>query len=69
MKVTISYEELYVNGKKLKSVDEPRILSVLKGNISSIAGNSGNTNASVEQSVPKKSKIEDRGELVPLFSS
>ena len=69
IKVPITYEELYVNGKKLKSVDEPRILSALKDKISSIASSSGNTDASVEQSVSKKNKIEDRGELVPLFSS
>src|SRR5919199_111683 len=68
IKVPITYEELYVDGKKLKSVDEPRILSALD-KIGSIASSSGNTDASVEQSVSKKNKIEDRGELVPLFSS
>lgn len=69
IKVPITYEELYVNGKKLKSVDEPRILSALKDKISSITSSSGNSDASVEQSVSKKKKIEDRGELVTLFSS
>jgi stress response protein YsnF len=68
IKVPIVYEELYINDKKLKSVEEPRILSALKDKISSITS-SGNTDTSVEQSVSKKKKIEDRGELVPLFSS
>src|SRR4051794_24602946 len=30
VKVPIVYEELYINDKKLKSVEEPRILSALK---------------------------------------
>jgi stress response protein YsnF len=67
VKVSISYEELYINGKKLKSVEESQILSALKDKISSI-GKSG-TDSSVEQSVSKKSKIEERGQLVPLLSS
>ena len=37
VKVTITYKELYINGEKLKSVEEPRILSALKDKISSIA--------------------------------
>jgi stress response protein YsnF len=67
VKVPIVYEELYINGKKLKSVEESHILSALKDKLSRIT----NTGAadSVEQSVKKKNKIEDRGELVPLFSS
>jgi stress response protein YsnF len=67
VKVSISYEELYINGKKLKSVEESQILSALKDKISSI-GKSG-TDSSVEQSVSKKSKIGERGQLVPLLSS
>jgi len=43
IKVPISYEKLYVNGKKLRSVDEHNILSALK--ISSIASNTGNPDA------------------------
>jgi stress response protein YsnF len=69
IKVPITYEELYINGKKLRSVEEPRILSALKDKITSIASSSGNTDSSVEQSVSKKNKIENRGEIVPLFSS
>src|SRR5919201_787862 len=73
IKIPIVYEELYINGKKLKSVEEPRILSALKDKISSIAASSsigsGNADTSVEQSVKKKNKIENRGELVPLLSS
>ena len=68
VKVPTSYEELYINGKKLKSVEESQILSALKDKISSIA-TSDNADTSVEQSVKKKNKIENRGELVPLFSS
>jgi len=68
VKVPTSYEELYINGKKLKSVEESQILSALKDKISSIA-TSGNADTSVEQSVKKKNKIENRGERVPLFSS
>jgi stress response protein YsnF len=67
VKVSISYEELYINGKKLKSVEDSQILSALKDKISSI-GKSG-TDSSVEQSVSKKSKIGERGQLVPLLSS
>jgi stress response protein YsnF len=68
VKVPVVYEELYINGKKLKSVEESQILSALKDKISSIAS-SGNVDTSVEQSISKKNKIENRGELVPLFSS
>jgi stress response protein YsnF len=70
IKIPIVYEELYINGKKLKSVEEPRILSALKDKISSIAASSSvNADTSVEQSVKKKNKIENRGELVSLLSS
>ena len=68
IKVPITYEELYINGKKLKSAEEPRILSALKDKITSIASR-GNSDTSVDQSILKKNKIENRGELVPLFSS
>ena len=68
VKVPISYEELYINDKKLKSVEESQILSALKDKISSIAS-TGSADTSVEQSVKKKNRIEHRGELVPLFSS
>jgi stress response protein YsnF len=67
IKVPITYEELYINGKKLKSAEESQILSAIKDKISSIANSSSDT--SVEQSVKKKKKIENRGKLVPLFSS
>jgi stress response protein YsnF len=68
VKIPITYEELYINGKKLKSVEEPRILSALKDKIGNIT-NSGSSDASVDQSISKKNKIENRGEQVPLFSS
>ena len=68
VKIPITYEELYINGKKLKSVEEPRILSALKDKISNIT-NSGGSDTSVDQSISKKNKIENRGEQVPLFSS
>ena len=67
IKVPITYEELYINGKKLKSAEESQILSAIKDKISSIANSSSDT--SIEQSVKKKKKIENRGKLVPLFSS
>jgi stress response protein YsnF len=69
VKVPISYEELYINGKKLKSVEESQILSALKDKITSIASTNSGADTSVEQSVKKKNKIENRGEAVPLFSS
>ncbi len=69
VKVPISYEELYINGKKLKSVEESQILSALKDKISSVARTDTGADSSVEQSVKKKNKIEDMGETVPLFFS
>ena len=66
VKVPVAYEELYINGKKLKSMEESQVFSVLKDKISSIASR-GNT--SVGQSIDKKKKIENMGELVPLLSS
>jgi stress response protein YsnF len=59
VKVPITYEELYINGKKLKSVEDSQILSALKDKINSIANIDNDT--SVEQSVKKKEKIENRG--------
>lgn len=68
VKVPISYEELYINGKKLKSVEESQILSALKDKISRVARTDSGADTTVEQSVKKKNKIEDRGQAVPLFS-
>jgi stress response protein YsnF len=68
IKVPIVYEELYINDKKLKSAEKSQILSAFKDKISSIAGR-GNADTSVEQSISKKSNIENRDELVPLLSS
>ena len=68
VRVPLVYEELYINDKKLKSVKEIQIFSAFKDKITSIA-NMGNTNTSVEQSIKKKNIIENRGELIPLFSS
>jgi stress response protein YsnF len=68
VKVPIVYEELYINGKKLKSAEKSQILSALKDKITSLSG-SGGADSSLEQSVSKKSKIENRGELVPLLSN
>ena len=69
VRVPLVYEELYINDKKLKSVKEFQIFSAFKDKITSIA-NMGNTStASVEQSIKKKNIIENRGELIPLFSS
>jgi stress response protein YsnF len=68
VKVPITHEELYIDGKKLKSVEDSQILSGLKDKITSLSGR-GNADTSVEQSVSKKNKIENRGELVPLLST
>jgi len=69
VKVPISYEEVFINDKKMKSVEEPQILSFLKDKISSIGRKSNSTDTDVEQFEKKKSHAEDRGELVPLNSS
>ena len=66
VRVPVVYEELYINDKKLKSVEESQVFSALKDKISSIASR-GNT--SIGQSIDKKKKIENMGELVPLLSS
>ena len=68
VKVPITHEELYINGKKSKSVEDSQILSALKDKITSLSGR-GNADTSVEQSISKKNKIENRGELVPLLST
>jgi stress response protein YsnF len=66
VKVPITYEEVYINGKKMKSAEErPWLLSALKEKISGI-GSSSNPNISVKQSVSKKSEVEDNAELIPL---
>src|SRR5919205_3568303 len=69
VKVAVSYEEVYINDKKMKSVEEPQILSFLKDKLSSIGRKSNSTDTDVKQSETKKSDAEDRGELVPLMSS
>ena len=66
VRVPVVYEELYINDKKLKSVEESQVFSALKDKISSIASR-GNT--SIGQSIDKKERIENMGELVPLLSS
>ena len=69
VKVAVSYEEMYINDKKMKSVEEPQILSFLKDKLSSIGKKSNSADIDVKQSESKKSDVEDRGELVPLMSS
>lgn len=69
VKVAVSYEEVYINDKKMKSVEEPQILSFLKDKLSSIGKKSSSADIDVKQSESKKSDVEDRGELVPLMSS
>ena len=69
VRVPLVYEELYINDKKLKSVKEFQIFSAFKDKITSIANLGNISTASVEQSIKKKNIIENRGELIPLFSS
>ena len=69
VKVAVSYEEMYINDKKMKSVEEPQILSFLKDKLRSIGKKSNSADIDVKQSESKKSDVEDRGELVPLMSS
>jgi stress response protein YsnF len=69
VKVAVSYEEVYINDKKMKSVEEPQILSFLKDKLSSIGKKSNSADKDVKQSESKKTDVEDRGELVPLMSS
>jgi stress response protein YsnF len=68
VKVPISYEEVYINDKKMKSVEESKILSFLKDNLSSI-GRKSSSDIDVKQSESKKTDVEDRGEPVHLMSS
>jgi stress response protein YsnF len=68
VKVPLACEELYINDKKLKSVEEFQIFSAFKDKITSLASRS-NTSTSVDQSIKKKNIIENRGELIPLFTS
>src|SRR5689334_6617527 len=69
VRVPLVYEELYINDKKLKSVKEFQIFSAFKDKITSIVNMGNISTASVEQSIKKKNIIENRGELIPLFSS
>jgi len=69
VRVPLVYEELYINDKKIKSVKEFQIFSAFKDKITSIANMGNISTASVEQSIKKKNIIENRGELIPLFSS
>ena len=69
VRVPLVYEELWINDKKLKSVKEFQIFSAFKDKITSIANLGNISTASVEQSIKKKNIIENRGELIPLFSS
>lgn len=67
IKVPITYEEVFINGKKMKSAEssEPWILSILKDKISS--GIDSHKTA-VKQSILKKSEIKD-DQLVPFSSN
>jgi stress response protein YsnF len=66
VKLPITHEEVYINGKKMKSAEErPWLLSALKEKIGGI-GSSSNPDISVKQSVSKKSEVKDNAELVPL---
>ena len=70
VKVTVTYEEVYINDKKMKSVEKSQILSFLKDKLSSIGRKkSDSSDVDVKQSETRKSDAEDRGELVPLMSS
>jgi len=70
VKVTVTYEEVYINDKKMKSVEKSQILSFIKDKLSSIGRKkSDSSDVDVKQSETRKSDAEDRGELVPLMSS
>lgn len=66
VKVPITYEEVYVNGKKMKLAEENSVFSFLKDKLSS--GRDSDSYKSVKVSVRKKGDLKD-GELVPLFPS
>ena len=55
---SITDEELYINGKKLKSAEESQILSALKDKISSIANGDNDTSAEQPVTRKRKEKIE-----------
>lgn len=66
VKVPITYEELYINGKKMKLGDENSVFSLLKDKLASSVDS--DYDKSVKLSVTKKGNLKD-GELVPLFPS
>jgi stress response protein YsnF len=72
LKVPISYEEVYINGKKMKSMEEHQILSLLKDKIRHIGRKSNSDDIFVKQLDKSKkgggADDEDRGEVVPLMS-
>ena len=85
IKVPILYEEIYINDKKMKSMEEPQILSLLKDKIISSIGKKSDYSSDqilfVKQSDKKSNKSggnssdaasnddKSRGELVPLMYS
>ncbi len=66
VKVPITYEEVYINGKKMKSVEDNSVFSLIKDKLSSSIGS--NSDKSVNLSVRKKGDLKGV-ELVPLFPS
>jgi stress response protein YsnF len=66
VKVPITYEEVYINGKKMRLAEENSVFSLLKDKLSSSIDSS--SDKSVKLSVTKKGDLKD-GELVPLFPS
>jgi stress response protein YsnF len=64
VKVPITYEEVYINGKKMKSVEDNSVFSLIKDKLSSSIGS--DSDKSVKLSVRKKGDLKE-GELVPLF--
>jgi stress response protein YsnF len=66
VKVPITYEEVYINGKKMRLAEENSVFSLLKDKLSSSIDSS--SDKSVKLSVIKKGDLKD-GELVPLFPS
>jgi stress response protein YsnF len=66
VKVPITYEEIYINGKKMRLAEENSVFSLLKDKLSSSIDSS--SDKSVKLSVTKKGDLKD-GELVPLFPS
>jgi len=66
VKVPITYEELYINGKKMKLGDENSVFSLLKDKLTSSIDS--DSDKSVKLSVTKKGNLK-YGEIVPLFPS